>query len=318
MLDSVLKLSDGFIGVYMKYYSCSCQRELAFFVLLLSMITGLSAPNPRESTILRNKYLSIGVDLKAGAAINFLAPEPSRENVINGFDLGRFVQQSYYGRQDGSRWNNKAWNWNPVQGGSYNGNPSKVVESANSGTQIYAKTIPRHWATGSELTNVVMEEWITLEDRVAHIHYRMTYKGVTSHPDRNQELPAVFLSPRFKNLVYYNGDNPWENDPLTRRVPSSKNTRDSITENWAAYVNDQNWGVGVYVPGATQMTFYLVQGGAAGCAYLAPVESFAITAKTVFEYDVYLRTAALKDIRSSFYRLHEQLESAQFTPTGTR
>lgn len=27
------------------------------------------------------------------------------------YDCGRFIQQSYYGRQDGSDWNGKPWRW---------------------------------------------------------------------------------------------------------------------------------------------------------------------------------------------------------------
>lgn len=31
------------------------------------------------------------------------------------YDCGRYIQQSYYGKEDGSNWNGTPWRWNPVQ-----------------------------------------------------------------------------------------------------------------------------------------------------------------------------------------------------------
>jgi hypothetical protein len=49
----------------------------------------------------------------SGGAVSWLGRGGSGENLLNAFDCGRFLQQSYYGIEDGSDWNGKPWRWNP-------------------------------------------------------------------------------------------------------------------------------------------------------------------------------------------------------------
>lgn len=63
--------------------------------------------------IIENSKLKIGVDPDRGCGISWLGRGGSGENLLNAYDCGRFIQQSYYGADDGSDWNGQPWRWNP-------------------------------------------------------------------------------------------------------------------------------------------------------------------------------------------------------------
>lgn len=256
---------------------------------------------------LDNGKLRLGVIRSSGAAIGFLAPSGSERNLLNHYDRGRLIQQSYYGDSDGSRWDKQPWRYNPVQGGDYKGTGSTVLElRATAATTLYAKTIPRHWASGASLPECVMEQWITLNNSVAHVRYQMTYSGTAAHAARHQEIPAVFVDPLLRTLVTYDGASPWMGAPLSRRIPGWPNQPQKLTENWFAYVDDQGNGVGAYVPLATEATCYRYVGGSGSdCSYIAPITTFALKPGTRFSYDVYLAVGSADHIRQTFHRLHD-------------
>lgn len=85
-----------------------------------------------------------------------------------------------------------------------------------------------------------------------------------------------------------------------------------MTENWAAYVDDRQWGIGVYVPGTDAMTTYRHKGNLVGgpkgsaCSYFAPVRKFSITPGFVFRYDVYLTIDQVDKIREAFYKIKNE------------
>lgn len=260
---------------------------------------------------LDNGQVRLGVDRAAGASIGFFGESATGRNLLNHHDKGRFIQQSYYGVQDGSDWNGKAWRWNPVQGGGWRGEPARTLAFTNTATSLYAKTLPKHWATGANLPEVVMEEWIELRDRVAHLRFRMTFTGATNHPPAHQELPAVFVDFALTNLIYYKGNAPWTGGALTRRVPGWPNEYDKgLTENWAAYVDACDWGLGVFVPGTTEMTFYRNAGKpgptGSGCSYLAPIRTLAITNGFKLEYEVFLTIGTVSELRGKFRTLADE------------
>lgn len=265
-----------------------------------------------EPYYLDNGIVRLGVDMTGGGSVFYFAEAKTRRNLLNHADKGRFVQQSYYGIKDSSFWGKKPWNWNPVQGGgsSESGSfPAKVLEKRLDKKTIYIKSMPKHWATGADITDAIMEEKITLEGKIAHITYTFRYKGTIEHPNRSQELPAVFVDYALPNLVFYQGKNPWKNDTLSSVVPGWPNQSQNMTEEWAAYVDAKKWGIGVYIPGTNHMTTYrhdgnFVSGERGGaCSYFAPVRKFAIMPNMVFTYDVYLTIDEVKNIRNAFSKI---------------
>ena len=163
-------------------------------LLLLPWLASAPAQSADPSWVyLDNGQLRLGVNEAAGAAIGWFSPSGSDQNRLNVYDVGRYVQQSYYGDSDKSDWNGTPWTYNPVQGGSWKNVPSMLIESRRDGDTYYAKTRPRHWATGALLEEVVMEQWLRLDGRTASLRFRMTYSGSVSHHPRHQELPALFV-----------------------------------------------------------------------------------------------------------------------------
>ena len=270
-----------------------------------------------NATYITNGIVQIGVDLERGGSIFHFSQVSDKRNLLNHNDEGRFVQQSYYGDEDGSKWNGNAWRWNPVQGGSWEGKKATVTYKNITDNKISITTTPMHWASGESLTDCTMKEVITLEGDCAHITYRFSYNGTKNHKARHQEMPAVFCDYDLVTLVYYKGSSPWTGGALTRVVP--QNLSDGATnqyatrgEEWSAYVDADDYGIGVYTPGTTQITYYTFghgPGGAAkpSCSYFSPIRTLAITSGMELVYDVYLTIGTTDQIRSRFKALHDKL-----------
>ncbi len=254
---------------------------------------------------LENEHLKVGVLRSHGGAIGYLAARDAVTNTLNHYDHGRLIQQSYYGDEDGSLWADKPWRYNPVQGGDYRGAAATVVTFEASKDLIHVQTIPRHWASGKSLDDCLMEQWIMLESAIVKVRYRFTYNGQKAHAPRHQETPAVFVDPKLSTLVTYVGDRPWANGALTRKRPGWPNEQVVMAEAWAAYVGDDDYGVGVYVPGVTEATAYRYQGGSGSdCSYIAPLRTFSLTPGLVFEYVAYFTVGDVDTIRERFGQLH--------------
>ncbi len=282
-----------------------CLTSLAVLAFTL-----LAHAAPAEWVYVENGTLRLGVRKDAGACIGFLAGVDGR-NVLNSYDHGRFVQQSFYGDSDGSIWGGKPWRYNPVQGGDYKGHPATLLELKAEGAKLYAKTRPRQWASGADVPEMVMEQWVSLEGDAAHIHYKMTYTGQQSHSARDHEIPAIFVEPEFDTMVLYDGAAPWTNGALTRRQPGFPNESAKLAENWAAWVDAKDWGLGAYVPATTRATCYRYRGGGdSNCSYHAAITHFALTPGKVFEYDVWLVLGPLGKIRARIAEIHQQQKPA--------
>ena len=254
-----------------------------------------------------NGELRLGVKKSSGAGLAYLALSATGENVINHWDRGRLVQQSYYGTKDGSLWDKTPWRWNPVQGGDWRGHPARVLEFESGKDSLHARTMGKHWASGADLPEVIFEEWISLTGKLAHVRFQMTYTGTNSHPKIAHELPAVFVEPQYDTLLVYEGSAPWTGAAVNRSKPGWPNESRQFTEHWAAYVNTNGFGLGAFVPVADSLTCYRFGDGRrehASCSYFAPLKNFPITPGLKFEYDVWLTLGTAEEIRATFQRLH--------------
>ncbi len=263
--------------------------------------------DPKQWVYLENDRVKLGVKIASGACIGYLSAQGSDRNLLNHFDQGRFVQQSYYGDPDGSVWGKQPWRYNPVQGGEYRGQPSTLVQVRPARHALYAKTTPRNWAGGQLLPEVTMEEWIDLAGDLVHVRYKMTYRGARVHAPTTQEVPAVFTAPDLSTLVTYEGAEPFQMRPTVRKTPGWPNQSQALPEHWAAYVDKTDFGVGVYVPVATEATCYrYVADGKSDCSYIAPLTTFALTPGKVWQYDLYLTVGSSDAIRARFYALNRK------------
>ena len=280
-------------------------RWIAAWMLVTAVASGETQPEvAAKQQFLENGRVRIGVDLSSGGSICWFSKLPENRNLLNHADRGRFIQQSYYGKPDGSLWAGKPWRWNPVQGGDYKGKPAKLLEVKETEGTLYLRSIPVNWAGGQDMDDCRMEEWIELTNQVAHIRFRFTYRGKESHPPTHQELPAVFVDHALANLVYYTGDKPWTGQPLTKDRPGWPNESRKPSENWAGFVGDDGQGVGVLFPGTDLITTYRFAGkdgpDGGGCSYFAPIRTMAITPGLVFEYSAYLTIGTAEEMRARF------------------
>lgn len=259
-----------------------------------------AAPVP-DPEFIDNGVIRLGVDRSAGGAIFHFGPSgEGSANLLNHYDKGRFIQQSYYGREDGSDWNGKPWRWNPVQGGGYRGEAAEgvTVEAGPSSLRVVGR--PHHWATGGVLREAEMESVIKLRGPVAEVEFTFRYDGADEHPPHHQEMPAVFVDADYPNLVYGAGG------AARRMVPGWPNERVDADDSWAAFVNDSDEGIGVFFPGSTELTCYRYKGdGKSGpdgsaCSYFAPVRTLAITPGLALRYQIFLTIGTVGEIRERF------------------
>jgi hypothetical protein len=282
-------------------------------VLSLGMIGG--CPPASDMSYIDNGIVKIGVDMNKGGSITYLAEFNNQDvNLINSSDLGREIQQSYYsGPQPygvpNPGWPN--WPWNPIGAGDCEGNPSEVVDHVNDGSTLYVKSIPMQWALDNVPCECVFEKWIELNGNAVEVHFKL----INNRSDRNyygarhQELPAVYTTDRFHRLFTYNGNRPYTNAPVEEIANSGPPwAYFTGTEKWAALVQDNEWGLGVYNPNAQEFAggFHGTPGNGdpegSSTGYLTPLRSEAINWNTVYEYDAYFILGYVDDIRTWVYQ----------------
>jgi hypothetical protein len=269
-------------------------------------------PLPSGWVYIDNGHVRLGVKKASGAGIAWFSRSNSTENLLDHFDHGRLVQQSYYGKKDGSVWSGKPWRWNPVQGGDYTHHPSEVLELTSGATTLHARVRPRNWAGGQLLVDCEMEQHIRLEGNLAIIKFGFRYTGSEIHPSTYQEVPATFINPAYGSMVIYQGDHPWTDAPLTKSQPGWPNESRRISEGWAAWVNEKNTGVGLFAPIARELTCYRFGASptaAGACSYFAPLVTFAVTPGLHFEYEAALAPGTPEEMRASFKKLRDTLKA---------
>jgi hypothetical protein len=183
------------------------------------------------------------------------------------------------------------------------GNGAKVLELKQTKDSLHVVTLPKHWATGEDITDARMEQTlqlVKLKGPLLLVSYKFTYTGDQKHPVADQEIPAIFLEPEYDQLVVYSGKRPFENDVLTKFKPGWPNEYKEMTEHWAAYVNKDGFGLGAYVPEAKKLTCYRFGDGdraQGACSYFAPLQQFAIEPGFKFEYHIAITLGTAEEIR---------------------
>jgi len=264
---------------------------------------------------IENGVVKIGVDLKMGGAITFLADANNLSvNLINSADLGREIQQSYYsGPQPYGNphpsWPN--WPWNPIGAGDCYGNTSEVIDHFNDGVTLYVKSIPMQWALDNVPCECFFEKWMELEANMAVVRFKLTNNraDTTYYSARHQELPAVYTTNKFHRIFTYTGSSPYTWGALTQ-IPGTGPPWHyfNATEKWAALLQDNDWGLGVYNPNAQEFAagFYGTPGQGdpedSSTGYITPLRTEAIQYNTVYEYEAYFILGYIDDIRATVYQ----------------
>jgi hypothetical protein len=272
---------------------------------------------------LENGSLRVGIDENRGGSIFHISKKGKTFNFLDDFDMGRCLQQSYYGRDDGSFWSKRPWCWNPVQAGSWSGKSSKLIYSNITGNIMRSSCIPRNWGGEQLLNNVQMDTSIELLNDCVHTRFSMRYTGSVHYnkkevnPLKHQEVPAMFVNRTLYRLHLYEGTKPWTRDIISVKSPviltqGQRNDYFDIKENWVAYENPTTKeAIGLYSPVANRVTAYRVGKNdiipsRGDSSYCAPIISKALIPNTVFSYDMYVALGTVNDIRNIFYRINRK------------
>lgn len=242
-------------------------------------------------------------------------------NLINRNDTGRLVQQSYYGTtgEDGyepAYYNENQWAYNPVQGGNQYNENSKIVDVRIEENLIYIKCQPLDWAKSAEyMTPSYMEAYYTSENGMLHVSCRFVdfsgYKATVN----TQELPAFYCIEPLNNFVYSSeGELKYEKELIF--WPDAGYPNFSSDENWAAFMGefDDSFGIGLYVPdeGSTSFLAGVYARGEttekepdkeSPTSYIAVVKNFEFKSFNPYEYEYYITTGNVNEIRNAFATL---------------
>lgn len=320
----------------------SHKKTLLFYFIGIVVCTPLIAENAplcESMSWLDNGQIKLGVDLTLGGAITYLADAKTDDNLINSFDWGRQVQMSFYSGPrpfvpEGKKIKD-AWiglGWNPIQSGDYFGHRSKIIEHRNDGKTISVKCVPMIWPLDNVPGECVFESVITLDGRAARITNRLINQRSDKawYGDHDQELPAVYTNAPYHKLMTYAGDKPFTG-AATVEIPKKKTQPGEFpwsqyitTESWAALVNDDNYGLGVWNEGAYSFLggFYGKpgKGGAKDkpAGYIAPVKQEILDHNIEYQFSYVLIVDTLDNIRSYVYARSTKNAPPRFTFANNR
>lgn len=327
---------------------------------------------------LTGKTVKLGITLKHGGAVNWLSSihqmfglsvddqgkvsvgeyvkgtslVADDVNLVNAYDTGRLIQQSFYGSRGDSIANPKddyecgtydpdgnpetpavVWPYNPVQGGDQYQNLPQIVDVRLTESEIYVKSRPMDWAKNNSVTPFYMENTYRIEEDPVYGEYvcvvnRSTdFSGYVHDNVRDQELPAFYGITPLGTLTTYTGNAPWSGEACTNMTSlgfwgnGGAENRFNATENWIAWVNEEGWGVGLYVPDVERMLagrngyFPFAEryeqlgsdpSNASPCTYTAPLGVFSLPTYESFTYTYYLKLDYADQSRAFFGELHAQ------------
>jgi len=165
------------------------------------------------------------------------------------------------------------------------------------------------WPLNNVPGECTYECWVELVENTVQVRCRLNNarSDQTQYMGRHQEMPAVYTNGEYYRLMTYKGDKPFTGDTVNR-IP--KRTGGGFpwtywlgTENWAALVNDDDWGLGIYKPGnALFIGGFAGQEGRGGThdsptGYIAPLQTEILDHNITYGYSYALILGSLADIR---------------------
>lgn len=307
----------------------TCNDQTAGFALCTFETQDYPVYGENSDTFyLENARYKLGIRLIWGGGVNYLEDKNCTikrlDNLVNQYDTGRLIQQSYYGVQENSEYtpgyfNGSRWCYNPVQGGDVAQNHSRLIDVVVTDASVYIKSQPMDWSNDNRITPSYMENTYTLyEDRIQVDNRFLDFSG-WEHPMHGQELPAFYTVSYLSTFSFYNGTKPWTGDTLSFRddlnfwgdadyaADSTFRLRASNTETWCAWTNTtDDFGIGLYVPNvdvlyAGRYEFNYAKGAKSSATnYVAPENVIQLRSFEALEYSYLMTTGTLSDIRTTF------------------
>jgi len=271
------------------------------------------------------------------------------------------------------------WPYNPVQAGDCADNPAQLIDYEIKDNSIYVKARPMDWGKGWKedwasqyeqkakevggldklglvkggvTTKAYVENEYTIKGNLLYVNNEFIdwngFVDMNQIPPNTNEIPAFFPVHVLNTFVTYKGLVPWAGDKVGLFKQTNPPSRSEVinqvkgTEDWFAWVNDQDFGMGIYVPNTDYYTYSKINAstwkdaplnqGAYTCptlsreelkrnkpeatsnytscyvfnaCYTAPVVTWAMREYTKMQYQYVLAVDYLDSMRDSFYSLHE-------------
>ncbi len=298
-----------------------------------------------EDTVVysENEYLKIGINLQWGGALSYLEDLDSdveavkkdgeifvdsnaserycakavnkSVNLINCYDAGRLVQQSFYGTWDsgyeGGEFMGEKWNYNPVQGGNLYNESSKIVDLKCSNGTVYVKCRPLDWSKEKEfITPSYMESVYSLDGK--NLNISCSFTDFSGYPATytTQEMPAFYCIEPL-NYFYYcdSGEVKCRDDLIF--WPDAGYPNFPSNENWVAFAGefDDSFGIGLYVPNGTSFLAGIYNHGKTkntnpsedeATSYVALVRWMEFKSFSPINYTYTITTGTVDEIRNRF------------------
>ena len=331
LIDGYIKGKSGNTLTEIRVTPCKGEAaEFALYRVATETIPLYVDTKESATYYIDNGRFKLGVDMGWGGTINYLEDMTHKEkgltNLVNKYDTGRLIQQSYYGTgaiegvfEWGSFNGADNWPYNPVQGGDKGNVASRLIDVQVGENYVYIKSQPMDWGKVGYITPSYMENKYVLEEDFVRVDNRFVDFSGWEHPFTGQELPALYTVSYLDTFIWYNGTNPWTGDAISSRDDlqfwgdakyvgdCTCYLRNSNTETWCAWVNtDVDFGIGLYVPGVDRLKagryLYNQSKDADDNAtnYVAPYNTMQMVAFEAMEYSYLLTTGSAEQIRATF------------------
>lgn len=285
-----------------------------------------------------NGTVTVGIDRKKGASITWLSWDGYPRNMINSYDPGRLIQQSYYAGKslvridEGQHRSWSPWTWNPIQGGGI-GSWARVLKFEKPRpNMLYGETIPKLWDMHDEEADALMKQWTGFEPGMSNVVVvRCEFIAKRKADDRwgtaalrPQEIPACYFTRNFDRFRSYLGAGRWREEPQAPGPPWGKA---EPPLNAMACFSSSGQGIAVYSPAATRdWNFGPHAGGrsadpAAGpCVHLAPITRVNLGPKSTLRYRYWLVVGDQEQLARQLNRLIDKYHGERLelqSPAGS-
>lgn len=281
-------------------------RRVVGMLLVVQGMASCGAIVADDLSMLDNGMVRIGIDREKGGSITWLSWANYPENMVNLFDPGRLIQQSYYAGRSLDRkaqgqsnaWS--PWPWNPIQGGGVGswGRASVVRRTAEGG--LYSETIPKLWDMPDEPARALMRQWTSFEPGMSDV-IRVRCELVCQREEddrwgratfRAQEIPACYFTRNFSRVKSYLGEGKWRDESHPPGPPWGKT---DPPLNVMALFEEKGQGVALFSPSATQHWNFgphrkeVSRNPTAGpCMHVAPIDRVKLDAKSTYRVRYWL------------------------------
>ena len=237
-----------------------------------------------------NIYIGVNAKEKAAthlsSSVNLINIHDAGREIQQAYyaDIGGSMQKATGENGYDRRWSYTAtregyyWPYNPVQGGDEVCNLSQIIDYEQTEDLIYVKVRAMDWANGNarpehkgddyeEVKNgrtskSYIENWYKIQDGMLYVDNRFVdWNGFTDMENirsHTMEIPATYIVHPFNTYVCYTGNRPWSLDDKTYDISANMlgwwdenaHINDHHPEDWFAWVNDEMFGVGLFIPDA--------------------------------------------------------------------